>query len=56
MAITLYENAIFSSGLAAEFLEVSRVKFIEERNAKGISTLSENEQDLLEIKHINLVR
>jgi len=46
IAITLFENEFFSSGQAAEFLGISRVKFLEELNARGISTFSEDENDL----------
>jgi len=54
IAIALFESEIFSSGQAAEFLNISRGEFIQELGSNGISLLSEDINDLQEAFNIDL--
>ena len=54
IALALYEQGIFSTGQAADFLEISRTTFIEELGTHGLSVFGETEEDLLDLKNLNI--
>ena len=50
IAATLFKQGILSSGQAAEIVDVSRRKFLEEVGKYGVSIFGETEEDLEKVK------
>lgn len=54
VAFALFKQGIFSSGQAAEWVGITRRKFLEDASKYGVSIFGETEKDLENIKSLEI--